>query len=238
METNTILNDLVRICPPLRREIRSFSFARDEQIAAAGSPITSTIFPDAGLLVRAVHFADGSRIATSMVGYERGFGVAGALSTNIHLTDCFAVISGTGFSVPVKPLRELAERCPELRARLAKHEHVVAAQAQQWAACATKHSAQHRLVTFLDRIVAQSGAREFAITQERMAELLGFRRPTLSLIAHQLRRDGLIDYHRGRIVVTNERHFQAAGCPCCAALRAQDGLLSTPQKSTPSPPLN
>jgi CRP-like cAMP-binding protein len=235
METkNKILTDLMRICPPLRKELRPLRFARDEQIAAVGSPISAIIFPDTGLLVRAVQFEDGSSVATSMVGYGRGFGVSGALSTNVHLTDCFAVMGGTGWSVSVKSLRELADQDPEVRARLSQHEHVVAAQVHQWAACATKHSAEHRLVTFLDRMVAQSGARELIITQERMAELLGFRRSTLSMIAHRLKHDRLVDYSRGRIVVSNDSDLLAAGCPCCAALRDQDSLLSATTSATSS----
>jgi CRP-like cAMP-binding protein len=226
MERNALFRELVSVCPRILEEIRPVEFARGEQIAASGSRIPSIIFPDAGLLVRAISFEDGSRIATSMIGNWRGFGLSAALGSDWQLTDCFVLMGGAGWCLSVSSLRRLADHHPELRTRLSQHEHVVAAQSQQWAACATTHSARQRVVTFLDRMMAHSGALELTITQDQAAELLCLRRPTLSAIAHSLRNDGLVDYTRGRIVISSHSALLAAACPCCAALRDQDGLLS------------
>jgi Mn-dependent DtxR family transcriptional regulator len=51
-----------------------------------------------------------------------------------------------------------------------------------------------------------------------MAEMLGARRPTVSVAAHTLASAGLIKYHRGRIEIVNGEGLRDASCECYATL--------------------
>ena len=54
----------------------------------------------------------------------------------------------------------------------------------------------------------------FPPTQELLAEMLGVRRSTVTLIDCALQRAGLIQDHRGAITVLDRRGLEAAACEC------------------------
>ena len=73
-----------------------------------------------------------------------------------------------------------------------------------------------------DRVAAD----EFPLTHEFLGQMLGVRRPSVSVVAGILQKAGLISYHRGRITVLNREGLEAASCECCEVVRKEyDRLL-------------
>jgi Mn-dependent DtxR family transcriptional regulator len=63
-------------------------------------------------------------------------------------------------------------------------------------------------------------------TQEFLAEMLGVRRSSLSLVAHTLQQAGVIKYSRGKIQITNLDGLRECACECHATVQAHyDALL-------------
>ncbi|MEO7502980.1 MAG: helix-turn-helix domain-containing protein [Gemmatimonadaceae bacterium] len=58
------------------------------------------------------------------------------------------------------------------------------------------------------------------MTQEFLAQMLGVRRPGVTVAIGILERAGLISHGRGRITVTNRTGLEAASCECYAAHQA------------------
>ena len=48
--------------------------------------------------------------------------------------------------------------------------------------------------------------------------MIGVTRPTVSLVAQQLQKDGLIRYRRGHVTVLDRRRLEAASCECYATI--------------------
>ena len=63
------------------------------------------------------------------------------------------------------------------------------------------------------------GRDEFTMTQEFMSELLGVRRPSVSLIAGTLQGAGLITYRRGLIRVKDRRGLEDSSCECYEVMK-------------------
>ncbi len=61
-------------------------------------------------------------------------------------------------------------------------------------------------------------ARVMAICCETIAQALGIRRTTVTLIAQGLQMEGMISYRRGKIRIRNREGLRTAACDCCAAL--------------------
>jgi hypothetical protein len=69
------------------------------------------------------------------------------------------------------------------------------------------------------------------LTQEFLAQMLGVRRTSVSLVANTLQTAGLIRYRRGRIEITDLAGLQAASCECYGRVKTQyDRLLGTGKK--------
>ena len=70
------------------------------------------------------------------------------------------------------------------------------------------------------------GADEFPLTQEFLAQMLGVRRPTVTAVAANLQKAGLITYHRGKITVLDRKGLEAASCECYGVVSEElDRLL-------------
>jgi Mn-dependent DtxR family transcriptional regulator len=59
------------------------------------------------------------------------------------------------------------------------------------------------------------------LTQEFVAQMLGVRRTSVSLVANTLQNAGLIRYSRGRIQITDLDGLRAASCECYGRVKAQ-----------------
>jgi Mn-dependent DtxR family transcriptional regulator len=55
----------------------------------------------------------------------------------------------------------------------------------------------------------------FTLPQAILAEMLGVRRQSVSAVATELRRKGLIEYRRGQITIVNRKKLEAAACCEC-----------------------
>jgi hypothetical protein len=57
------------------------------------------------------------------------------------------------------------------------------------------------------------------MTHDFLAEMLGARRPGVSVAAEALRDAGLITYHRGKVTVLDRPGLEAASCECYRLIR-------------------
>jgi CRP-like cAMP-binding protein len=99
-------------------------------------------------------------------------------------------------------------------------------QAQQSAACNATHVMESRLARWLLRAADLHGSNELNLTQEYIAEMLGVRRTSVSLVANTLQQGGLIKYSRGHIQLTNIPALRETACECYEAVKlAYETLL-------------
>jgi CRP-like cAMP-binding protein len=100
-------------------------------------------------------------------------------------------------------------------------------QIAQTTACNHVHSVQQRMCRWLLTTHDRVGADEFHLTQEFLAQMLGVRRPSVTVAAGHLQRAGLIRYRRGRIRISDRAGLEACACECYDSLRREfDRLLS------------
>src|SRR5439155_1132938 len=98
--------------------------------------------------------------------------------------------------------RLLAAMSPETLALLSRdlisrYTEVLWAEAQQIVACNAVHDAASRLCRWLLQSADRTDSETIPLTQEFLAQMLGVRRTTVSLLAQVLQKQGLIKYSRG-----------------------------------------
>jgi Mn-dependent DtxR family transcriptional regulator len=59
----------------------------------------------------------------------------------------------------------------------------------------------------------------FELTHEYLAEMLGVRRSTVTVVARALQNAGLICYHRGAVRVVDRRRLETVACECYRVVR-------------------
>jgi CRP-like cAMP-binding protein len=197
-------------------------------VADAGSPIRQVYFPYSGVISLVVELHVGTMIETAMVGRDGALNAAPALDGRVSLNKGIVQVAGSAGTIEVNRLRRLANEFEPLRAILIRHEQVLFAQSQQSAACNASHSVEARMCRWLLYMRDLAGSEDLVLTQEFLAQMLGVRRPSVSLVANTLQKAGLIKYSRGRVRLLDIKGLQKGACECYGTVKAHyQRLLSS-----------
>ena len=196
-------------------------------VAEAGSAIRQVYFPYSGVISLVVELDVGSMIETAMVGHDGVLNAAPALDGKVSLNKGIVQMAGSAGTIEVSRLRRLANEFEPFRALLIRHEQVLFAQSQQSAACNASHTVEARMCRWLLHMRDFAGSDDLMLTQEFLAQMLGVRRPSVSIVASPLQKAGLIKYSRGRIRVLDVKGLKKEACECYGTVKAHyDRLLS------------
>ena len=191
----------------------------------AGDTIKAIYFPHIGIVSLVVDLNSGDMIEAAMIGQDGVVGGSAALNGDLSLNKAVVQLTGRASVVDVDRVRALAESSVVFRTALMRHEQFVMAQAQQSAACNASHAVEARISRWLLRCRDLAGSNDIALTQEFLAEMMGVRRTSVSLVANTLQQAGLIKYRRGHIRVLDVEGLQDAACECYETVKAHANRL-------------
>ncbi len=176
-------------------------------------------FPNAGLISLVVELKDGRTVEAGLLGNEGASGMPAVLGLSRSPLREIVQIEGDAFRVRVNALRELLPSTPVLQATLNRYAAGLAMQVAQTAACNRLHKIEERLSRWLliaqDRI--DSGI--VPITHDFLATMLGTDRPSVTVAAGMLQREGIIEYTRGSVRILNRKKLESFACECYALIK-------------------
>jgi CRP-like cAMP-binding protein len=216
-------NRLLAALPPetlaiLDGDLKRVSIAQGAVMFEAGAPLDTIYFPQTGLVSLLILTATGDALETTMVGREGAVGLQGRFGTRFSFTRAVAQIGGRFSVIGASRFGELVNGEPAVSNLFSRYTEVLLAEAQQIAACNAVHNGVSRLARCLLQSADRIGRDELALTQETLAEMLGARRTTVTLLAQALKEKGLIRYSRGHIVITNRKSLESTACECYHAV--------------------
>jgi CRP-like cAMP-binding protein len=196
-------------------------------LAEAGSAIKRVYFPHSGIISLVVELAVGQMIETAMVGRDGVLNGASALDGKVSFNKGIVQLSGVASVMEVEKLRSVADENKAFRSLLIRHDQVLFAQSQQSAACNASHSVEARMCRWLLRMRDLADSDDLTLTQEFLAQMMGVRRPSVSLVANVLQKAGFIKYRRGNIRILDVAGLKDAACECYGTVKEHyDRLLS------------
>jgi len=84
------------------------------------------------------------------------------------------------------------------------------------------HSINQRCARWLLICEDRVRSKTFDLTQEYLAEMIGVRRPGVTVAARGLKEAGLIKYSRGRVEILDRRGLEKAACECYRRIRDRE----------------
>ncbi|WP_375412605.1 Crp/Fnr family transcriptional regulator [uncultured Bradyrhizobium sp.] len=180
----------------------------------AGDPINVVYFPSSAIISLVVGLSTGEMIEAAMVGRDGVIGASAALDGRISLSRAIVQLEGASLTCQVDVLKGAALQSSTLLSKLIRHEQTLYAQAQQSTACMAAHAVEARLCRWLLRARDLSDSDTLSFTQELLAEMLGVRRTSVTLVAHSLQQAGMIKYARGKIQILNLEGLRETACEC------------------------
>jgi CRP-like cAMP-binding protein len=95
----------------------------------------------------------------------------------------------------------------------------------QSAACNRLHVIEQRCARWLLMSHDRVGRDSFDLTQEFLAEMLGVRRPGVTVAMGILEKSGLIAHARGNITIVDRAGLERVSCECYRTIRTRQGKL-------------
>jgi CRP-like cAMP-binding protein len=202
----------------MARDLRQIVLAQDQEIYEPGAPIEEIYFPQSGMISLLVVAKDGGAVETATIGREGAVG-HGALGKRLSFTRATTQVAGRFSIIRASALAHLVQDHAPLRDMITHYTEVLWAEAQQLAACNAVHDAPARLCRWLLQVSDRTGNQTLPLTQELIAQMLGIRRTTVTIMAQSLQRRGLIKYMRGRISILDREKLEHCACECYAVLQ-------------------
>jgi CRP-like cAMP-binding protein len=214
---------------PIRSHLRTVDLAQEFVLVEVDETLKRAYLPHRGVISLVVRLARGENVQIAMIGRESIFGAFSALGDATALNSAVVLISGVASTLDLDHLRAAAEQSATFRAMLARHGQAVYAQIRQTAGCNASHSVESRLARCLLQTRDISGSDKFVLTQELMAQMIGARRNSVSLVANKLQQANFIHYSRGHIEITDLGGLVQTSCECYATVKAQYNRLLNPR---------
>jgi len=192
---------------------------REQVLAETHQRIESVYFPHSGIISCVVELKGGGAIETGMIGKDGTFGASQALDDKVSLNHVVTQLGGTASLMSSDHLRAHSDALPAFRSVLIKYDQFFLAQVQQHVACNAVHTVQARTCKWLLRMHELAGP-DLPLTQEFLAQMMGVRRTTVSTVAGELQKAGMITYSRGRLHIVDIAQIQKWACECDDDIRS------------------
>jgi CRP-like cAMP-binding protein len=201
------------------RDLRQITLTQGAAVYEPGDAFDEIYFPQTGMISLLIVTKDGGSIETATVGREGAVGLHRALGARRSFTRATAQVGGRFSVIRAAQFAPIVRDNPALRDLIARYTEVLWAEAQQLAACNAVHDASSRLCRWLLQSADRTGSDRLTLTQEFLAQMLGVRRTTVTLLAQSIQKKGFIKYSRGNIAILDRRGLETFACECYGVIR-------------------
>jgi CRP-like cAMP-binding protein len=176
-------------------------------------------FPLSGVVSQVVIMEDGTVVEVATIGNEGVVGLPIFWGGDTIPAQYFVQVPGEALRMSSQRFKELSRSVEQVRTMLEFYTQAIFVFVAQSAACNRTHSIKQRCARWLITTQDRVGADQFPLTQEFLGQMLGVRRAGVNEVATELQHDGLIDYNRGTITITNRQGLEEQACECYHVIR-------------------
>jgi CRP-like cAMP-binding protein len=188
-----------------------------------GQPIERIYFPNGGVISIVTVLSNGVMVEGATIGAEGLVGIPAffheapqsPFESVVQVPDTDAMV------LDIDQFRRELVRGGALQRGVEKYAQTLLAQMMQSNACNASHAIQQRCARWLLTVCDHVGSHEFELSHEFLAQMLAVQRPTISDVAGELRRKGLITYKHGHVHVLNRQGLENTSCECYGVMRAR-----------------
>jgi UDP-N-acetylglucosamine 2-epimerase len=187
-----------------------------DPLGRAGQTLTHVYFPIDCMISVLSRPIEGRRFEVGLIGFEGMLGTANALGVSACAFDSKIIGAGRAWKIETLVLDTLRQGSSSLCQLLIRYLYFELYQMGALAACGRFHSLSQRLARLILMSLDRTRCADLRLTHETMADALGMRRAGVSEQAAEFQKEGLIQYSRGQLLVTNRAGLVKASCSCYA----------------------
>jgi|SRR5579864_7807282 len=199
----------------LNGALEPVTFTQNEALYKANEPLSHAFFIVRGMVSMVRTTGEGATVEVGPVGRDGMIGVPIFLDATTDPLEAFAqILPCEALRMPADAFRSACEQLPGLRSMMSHYTSWIYTGMAQWVACARLHEVEERMARWLlmchDRLEGDT----LALTHDFLAQMLGVRRPTVTLAAGMLQKGSLIRYSRGVVTIVDRPGLEEVACEC------------------------
>ena len=198
----------------------------------SGDKMPHMYFPTNSIVSLLYVMENGASAEIAIVGNEGVVGVSLFMGGETTPSRALVQSAGQAFRVPSKVLKEEFRRGGPLQHVLLRYTQALITQMSQTAVCNRHHSVAQQFCRWLLMSLDRLATNELTMTQKLIANMLGVRREGVTEAAGKLQKLGLIEYHRGRIIVLDRAGVEKEACECYQVVKNEFKRLLPTVKAT------
>jgi CRP-like cAMP-binding protein len=220
-----IPNRLLAALPPedykrVAHELRTVPTKVKQVLHKHGESVGHVYFPNDGVCSMTTVMTDGSMVEVATIGFEGLVGINVFLGADITPgTTLVQVGDGSAARMSVAAFRREIARRGAFNDIIGRYTQALVATVMQSVACNTLHRLQQRCCRWLLMTHDRVHGDEFGLSHEFLAVMLGARRPTVTLVAGSLQKEGVIRYKHGRVRILDRGRLEDLSCECYVTIR-------------------
>ena len=193
----------------------------NDVIYESGDKLLYVYFPVDAIIALSYVMESGSSSEISIVGNEGMVGVA--LLMGGRSTASRAVVESTGYAYRIKGhyFMEEFNRHGAFLSLMLRYTQVFMTQISQTVVCNRYHTIEQQLCRLFLLLLDRLPDNHIEMTQELIANILGVRREGITEAAGKLHKLGVINYHRGHIIVLDRQKLEKLSCECYRVVKKE-----------------
>ncbi|MGI8495767.1 MAG: Crp/Fnr family transcriptional regulator [Pyrinomonadaceae bacterium] len=214
-EGNLILNHLPeRMTDEIRPHLKQIEMPLGEVLYRPREKIEYIYFPETSVVSLVTCLENGDSVEAGIVGKEGVVGAAIIFADGISHTEAATQLGGSGQRMRVSDFKNCFNDSREFRDAVLYHIYSYIVQISQNSACLCYHTIEKRFARCLLMFADRANRETLVLTQQFIAQMLGVKRPSVSVNAARLQRMQLIKYNRGTIRILDRKALQNLACEC------------------------
>ena len=212
----------------LRAGLESVEIKGHARVMRPDRPIRHVYFPETGVLSVLQQMRNGSSVAVNLVGSDGMVGLGVYLGALTYPMEAICQAPGEFLRMRAAEFQAEVARNPPLLRVMHGYTQAVLEIRGQIIGCERFHAVEARAARWMLEMDDRVAQDEFTMTHEFLALMLGVRRQTVSAVASDLSRQGLVVYRRGFIEIIDRAGLESVTCECYAFIRDEYARLVGP----------
>jgi CRP-like cAMP-binding protein len=183
------------------------------------SELQHVYFPISAILSLQYSLGDGATCEIAGIGSEGVIGASLFMYDSVAPSQSLVQIGGYAYRGAADRMALEFSRGGTFQRLVLRYVQTLFMQVTQTSMCNSRHSVEQRLCRWLLGTLDRGVGSEIVATQERLGEILGVRRESVTGAAGLLQECGAIRYCRGRLTVLDRRLLEPRACECYAVVR-------------------
>ncbi|MBR1170178.1 Crp/Fnr family transcriptional regulator [Bradyrhizobium liaoningense] len=222
-----VRNRLLRLLPPdelkhvllLSEEV---PLTKRQVLHRYGARMQHVYFIESGLVSVGAKVGPQKFVEVWLIGSEGLAGIHLALTAKMQpMNRRIVQVAGAANRLTVARFQEAIAHLPTFRSVVHAYIASVLIQTAQSGACNTSHQLQQRLGRWLLLARNALGSNEIPLTHQVLAQLLGVRRAGVTDCLLQLKKNGLVEMMRGRLVICDAFRLAQISCQCWSLIERE-----------------